>query len=641
MGSDARSQIFEIQAASTSLQSQMLALVNSAAGQLMGFGGIPNVSVSHIGSPEAPSLTSFPTAPGVPPFGDITTPTAPTAPPVETAEVADVVIPTLTATPPSIVFPTFDDIPFPTAPGDAPALTDITVPADPSIILPSPPVWEDFDIPTMPDYVAAKFEGTRPTLPAMDTPGQVFFWEESSFSPALWEALQSQLLADIQGGGDVTSILALAGMFAEQERWVAEQGVQRKEVIEARCRARGFARLTGAARAEMRLIDLDIEKSLAATKAQAVAKQAELSIQYRQFLLEQATGLVVNVELAKWNASNNRAIEAGKIAGEFAYQDLDARVKWFNASLALFQADAAVLEAKIKAALGELDAYKTAMEGARIRGELRDSDVKAYLGQLQGVSQIVEIFKGRLQGAQVAADIQKTRLQAHEIQVQSFVASVNAVRAQYDAKVAQITGEKVKSDVYDSQVRAFVAQLGGAKTVAEIGAIKAGIVSDRNKTATAIYQGAVEAYRAEWSGVSAQVEKMSKQADAIARIYTAEVQGASSDNDSRVRKFVADVQAFVAEMDASVKEAGLILDHGKANAELQQRALSTIAQVSGQGLSAALQQIHGSASLGASDSVSESTSKSESVSESTVTSTSQSNSSSFSENYNYNQSISA
>lgn len=538
-------------------------------------------------------------------------------------------------------FPSFSDITFPSAPGDAPTVAEVSIPADPNITLPSPPTWEDFDIPTMPGYVIPNFEGTRPVLPAMDTPGRVFLYEESSFSPALWEALQGQLLTDLRDGGDVTNILALAGMFAEQERWVTEQGVQRKEVIAATWRAKGYVRLPGPAQAQLRLVDLDVEKSLAATKSQAVAKQAELSITYRQFLLEQASGLVVNVELARWNASNGRAMESAKLAAEFAYQDLDARVKLFNASLALFQADASVLEAKIKAALGELEAYKTAMEGARIRGELRDSDVKAYLGQLQGVGQIVEIYKGRLQGAAVAADVQKSRLQAHEVRVQSYVAAVNAVRAQYDARVAQITGEKTKADIYDSQVRAFMAQLGGAKTVAEIGAIQAGIVSERNKTAATLYQGAVEAYRAEWQGVAAPVEKMSRQADALAKIYSAEVQGAASDNDTRVRKFLADVQAFVAEMDMSIKEAGLLLDREKANADLDMRSLAAIAQVSGQGLSAALQQIHGSASLGASDNVSESTSKSESVSESVVTSTSESKSNSFSENYNYNQSLSA
>ncbi|MHC1788998.1 hypothetical protein [Solidesulfovibrio sp.] len=619
----------------------MLGLVNSAAARLLGAATVPAVSVVHSSHPEKPSLASSPAAPSLPNFGDIASPAAPVAPTIERAEVADVEIPVFSISPPSIVFPGFDDIVFPTAPGDAPAVADIAIPGDPQYVLPSPPSWDDFDIPAMPAYVTPNFEGTRPTLPAMDTPGQIFFYEESVFPPALWEALQSQLLADIQGGGDVTDILALAGMFAEQERWVAEEGTQRKEVIAATWRAKGYARLPGPALAQLRLVDLDIAKSLAATKSQAVAKQAELSIQYRQFLLEQAAGVVVNVELARWNASNNRAVEAGKIAAELAYQDLDARVKLFNAALALFQADAAVLEARIRASLGELEAFKTAMEGARIRGELRDSDVKAYLGQLQGVGQIVEIYKGRLQGAATQAEVQKARLQAYETQVQAYSTRVNAVTAQFNARVAQISGEKAKADVYDSQVRAYTAQLGGAKTVAEIGAIQAGIVSERNKASTAIYQSDVEAFRAKWQGAATQVEKMARQADALVRIYTAEIQGASGDNDARVRRFVGDVQAFAAEMDASIKEAALILDREKSNAELYARALSTIAQVSGQGLSASLQQIHGSASLGASDNVSESTSKSESVSKSTVDSTSTSKSNSFSENYNYNQSRSA
>uniref|UniRef100_I2Q020 Uncharacterized protein n=1 Tax=Desulfovibrio sp. U5L TaxID=596152 RepID=I2Q020_9BACT len=637
--SGAYQKIYDIQTSSTQLQQTMLDLVTSATSLLASPAVIPEVSVSHSGTPTTPTLSAFPATPSLPAFSDILEPTAPTAPSLETTDVADVDIPVFSISPPSIVFPNFDDIEFPAAPGDAPAVADITIPADPEYVLPDAPTWEDFEIPAMPAYVTPNFEGSRPTLPAMDTPGQVFFYEESQFSPALWEALQAQLLDDIQNGGDVSNILALAGMFAEQERWVLEQGTQRKEVIAATWRAKGYTRLPGPALAQLRLVDLDIEKSLAATKTQAVAKQAELSIQYRQFVLEQAATVIANVELAKWNASNNRALEAAKVTAEMAYQDVDARVKLYNLSLALFQADAAVFEAKLKASLSELDAYKTAMEGARIRGELRDSDVKVYLGRLQGVAQVVEIYKGRLQGAATQAEVQKAKLQAYETQVQSFVARVNAVRAQYDCRVAQITGEKAKADVYDSQVRAYTAQLGGAKTVAEIGSIKAGIVSERNKTSTAIYQSNVEAYRARWQGVATQVEKMARQADALVRIYAAETQGVAGENDSKVRAFASAVQAFAAEADASIKEASLLMDRGKALADLNERALAVTAQVSGQGLASALSQIHGTASLGSSDSYTEGKSESHTISEGTTVSTQTSSSRSYGESYNYNTAL--
>jgi len=542
--------------------------------------------------------------------------------------------------PPSLTFPTFDDITFPTSPGEAPAVEDIEIPDIAAYTIPDAPTWDAITIPTMPSYITPNFEGTRPVLPVMDTPGQVFFYEEGQFSSPLWDALQAQLADDLLNGGDVSAILETAGVFAQQERWIIDERERKKEEVRATFAAMGYARLPGAALAQIRLVELDAEKSLESYYTQATAKKADLTVQNRQFTIEKAVGAVVQVALEVWNQSNNRALQAAQASVAATYQDVDARVKLYNLALAQFQADAALFEAKIKATLAELDAYKTEMEGAQIQGQLRDSDVKVYLGKLQAVGQIVEIYKGRLQGAATQAEVQKARLQAYETSVQAYASRVNAVTAQFNAKVAQITGEKAKAEVYSEQVKAYGVQVEGAKTQAEIGQIQAGIVAQRNQSNVQLFSALVDQYKANWSGVATLVEKAKEQSDNLVKLYASEVQGVASDNDSKTRKYSADTQLFASQLDSSIKEANLLFERCKAIAELNERALSVIAQVSGQGLASALGQVHGTASLSSSDSTSASTSTSTATTTSTSTSTSTSHSSSYNENYNYSQSVS-
>lgn len=640
MKSGAFEQVVEVQQASSALQDTMLGYVTSAVTALASSTAIPDVEVSHASTPEAPTLVSSKSAPTLPDFSKSSDPTEPTAPTLETTEVADVDIPVFSATAPNITFPSFDDIPFPDDPGNAPALSDITIPDDPEFTLPDPPSWDDIDVPTMPDYVTPNFEGTRPVLPEMTTPGQVFAFEQADFSPPLWDALQAQLLEDLQNGGDLTNLFALAGMFAEQERWIREDGTQRKEQIEAQWRAKGYSRLPGPAQAQLRLVDLDTEKSLAATRTQATAKQAELAVQYKQFVIEQAGTVTANISLAHWNYANQRVFDAARVTAEMAYQELDARVKVHNLALALYQADAAVFESKIKAALSALEAYKTAMEGAKILGDLRDIDVKVYLGKLQGVGQVIEVYKSRMQAAQIQAQVNTSRLQAFESEVTAYTARVNAVRAHFDALVAQISGEKAKADVFTAQVGAYTAQIGGSKTLAEIGSIQSGIVSDRNKVKAQLYDSAVRAYSAKWQGVATEVDRLSKRADAIVKLYQAESAADAGENDSKARLYAAAVQGFAVEADVSIKEAQLILGRAQTIAEINQKALAVVAQVSGQGLASSLSQVHVTAGLSSSDSTSTSDSTTKATSTSTSTSTSASKSQSFSENYNYSQSMS-
>jgi hypothetical protein len=630
--------ITQIQTASRDYGTQITSELYSVLGQLASGAVIDAPNVSFPSEPGGPSLTGMPSAPAVPGL-EFRAPSAPVAPTLAATDVADVEVPQFAIAAPSLVFPTFDDIVFPAAPGDAPLIEDVAMPADPDVVLPDVPTLSDVDIPAMPDLIVPQFEGVRPVLPAMDTPGQVFFYQEGEFSSPLWEALRDQLADDLRNGGDVGTIAGMANLNAQAVAAIVEDRERKKEEVRDTFAAMGHAKLHGPALAAIQRIERDADRDIQNLQWQLTSRRAELTVQNRQFTVQQALAAVTGVCLEVWNQSNGRALEAAKATVAAAYQDVDARVSLFNCTVSAYQVEAAVMEARIRAALAGLEKAKLELEAAKVRGELNQQRVQTYVAQIQAVAQIVEVFKARLQGAATKAEVQKAKLQAYESSVQAYASRVNATTAQYNAKVSQITGEKAKAEVYESQVRGYQARVDAAKTQAEIGSVRAGIVAEANKSAVALYQADTDAYRANWQGILGQIDAAVKNTANLVQVYDAQVRGTTSDNDIKLRRFLADLQAWTSRLQASVQAADLSLRWGESKARLNEAAQQATAQVLGQLAASAMGQIHGSAAL--SDSSSDSTSVSEQHSVSESTSKSESKSSGYSENYNYNQSLSA
>lgn len=632
--------ISQIQAASMSygseLKGQLYDILNTlGAGAL-----IDAPSVAMPSEPGKPDLAGMPAAPGVPSVA-FTVPTAPGAPTLAEVPPVTVEIPEFSVPDPELRFPSFDDIVFPAAPGDAPAIGDVAIPADPGVDLPVVPTLADIDLPEMPSLVIPQFAGVRPVLPAMDTPGQVFFYQEGEFSNPLWDALRDQLADDLRHGGDVSAIAGMADLNAQAIAAILENRERKKEEIRDAFAAMGHAKLSGPALAAIRLVERDADRDLQNLQWQLTSRRAELTVQNRQFTIQQALQAVVGVALEVWNQGNNRALEAAKAAVAAAYQDVDARVSLFNCQVSAYQAEAAVMQARIQAALSVLEKARIELEAAKVRGELNQQQVQNYSEQIRAVGQIVAVYQARVQGAAVTAEIQKTRLQAYEIGVQAYAARVNATTARFNAKAAEISGQEAKSRAYAEQVRAYADRVAAAKTQADIASVQAGIVAEANKSAVALYQAGTEAYRANWQGILGQVDALVKNTANIVQVYDAQVRGATSDNDIRMRRYLGELQGWGERLRASVQAADMSLRWGETKARLNESSMQASAQVLGSALSSALGQIHGSAALSDSTADSTSTVESHAVSESVVDSTSKSQSNAYSEatNYNYTASV--
>jgi hypothetical protein len=85
-----------------------------------------------------------------------------------------------------------------------------------------------------------------------------------------------------------------------------------------------------------------------------------------------------------------------------------------------------VFESRIRAALAELEQYKTRMEGARLAAEVQGLAAQVYRVQLDGVAALVETYKARMQGVAAKAELERQRLLSHESAVQAYVAGINA-----------------------------------------------------------------------------------------------------------------------------------------------------------------------------------------------------------------------
>ncbi|NMC48747.1 MAG: hypothetical protein GYA47_04860, partial [Desulfovibrio sp.] len=378
-------------------------------------GQISRLEYPHARIADGPDDPRFPDIPEPPGFPSVTVAgvDAPQAPSLEDITLEDIPIPEFTVIAPDILIPGTPDLDWPEAPDGPPSPAEIALPPDPDYVLPDPPVFDPLDIPAMPGAIVPAFEGQRPPVPGLVAPGNLFVHHEAGYVSPLGEALADKVRTDLEQGG--------TGLAPEVEQALWERGKNRlARELETRVReigdrfaAAGCAAPGGPMLALIRQVEAEHAERLADLSRDIGIKQAEMAREQGRFAVETAVALEArNIEL--FNAVASRAFERAQAVARFGYEALDAEINIHNAQMARYQADAAVFESRIRAALAELEQYKTRMEGVRLAAEAQGVAAQVYRVQLEGVAALVETYKARMQGVAAKAELERQRLLSHE-----------------------------------------------------------------------------------------------------------------------------------------------------------------------------------------------------------------------------------
>lgn len=588
---------------------------SEASGLLAGLTGMTfNVTYAPpaFNSIDIPAVN--PTPPGSRPGGDVSYKqpdfkgTSPTIP--EDLNLVTYPVPEYAEKDYGIDIPESPNVLWPTFTKEAPGMPDRVIPTIPAEDIPPIPRITDVTIPSPPNFDDPQFTA-QPPVEDLTVPPVNFTWGESVYQSALKTKLGDVLFQNLVSGG--------SGLDEVTEQAIYDRALSRQEEAEQvmvdelsdDVAQRGFdippgALLTLSSEAENKIL-----RSRADLNKDILVQQSNLAQTNTHFIITQVAGLET-VLINYHSETQTRALDAAKFTVTVAMQAYSLKLEAYKTKLTAYQILAQVYETQIRAQIAKAEFYKAQIEGAKLSVEIQELYIRAYLGQLEGIKATLAVYKLQMEGAQLAASIDKLKLDGYMSEVQAYGIKVNAVTQRFEGYKAQLSGEAIKGQLKQTDVNIYAARSSAYNINNQAEIAKAETALKLIQMNAAVYEQAINKYRADVAGASASVDAQAKVVSADATAYAAEANAYATELRASMSMYEALIAQAKAEGDLAVKNAENMMKAALGNYELVLEAARGTAQIAGQLAAAAAGSIN--ASLHASSSESDSTSTNKSVS---------------------------
>jgi hypothetical protein len=567
--------------------------------------GFTAISFTGLTLPDAPDLPIPIDVPTLTPV-DLTLPTEPAAAPLfqDISTVEPGAAPVLTASAPTVNLPSAPaqlaefaetvpliktDYTFPEVPAALvdpliaePTLGNYVVPTAPTVALPSFDAVAPVDTTTPPTDFAAQFNAAyRDSAPLFVSAveGQMDAWMSRHFPQHHTQlaAIEAKLTAYLQGGSGLSPAVEDQIYARSAAKQAAEARRAESAAFEAAA-ARGFTMPTGAALASIRASRQAAADNNAASAREIVVMQAEMEQKNLQFALTTSIGLRNAALSAMLNyhgnlvALNGQALQYASTALSAIIQVYNLTLEQFRVKLAAYQAEVAVFEARLKAALSLLDLYRAEIDALQAMVQVDQARVAVYRGRIDALEALANVYRSRVQTVVEQASLEKLKVDLFKTKTEAYMATVQGKRAEYDAYAAAINGEEAKVRIFGSQVQAFNAQVTGYKAQIEsqVEVVRAQALTNESRGAN--YRAVLAGYQtiAQTRGEVARVklENQRQEINAFEVAQRAQITYAQIANDNYRTRADILIRNAVLEVDTLIKNADLNLGRTKAAADV-------------------------------------------------------------------------
>ena len=503
--------------------------------------------------------------------------------------------------------PVFGTINIPDAPNmaaiDAPTRpvidTTIVIPDAPTIVLPEMDALTqislpDFQFPTLPT-----FDGTPPTLNGITVPDVFINWVEPVYESELLDELEAKVKTMMAGGTGLPPAIEDALFCRTRERDSAETRKHMQEAIDSWA-ARDFSMPPGMLIKQTDVVREQGRLKASETNRDILVEAAKWEIENIRFAVQQGMALEQLTQNMYENMTK-RMFEVAKYQAEAQINVFNAQIGLFNAQNTAFGTLAQVYRTRLDAALAQLTAYKTAVEGQVAVGQINQQRVEVFKARLSAVQSNVELYKALMQGASVRADTIKNQFDAYRSDVQAYSERIGAEKVKFDAYESRVKGESAKAGVYDAQARAYASTIQAIASKADIKVKSAQVKTEAARARIQKFMGDVDMYKANADVnlrsvqnatlvYQAQVDAWKAKTNAV--VAEAEMAARFADMNTRTNIAYAEMQIsqYTARMQNAIQQAQIALEAAKAlgayTAQLAAGAMSAAhvsASISGSG----------------------------------------------------------
>ena len=513
-----------------------------------------NLDAGQAQRPEEPEISLALPAPT---FGE---------PALSAFTIAPITISGLGVASPSIALPAAPAIVFPEDPGQAPAVIEPVLPSRPTESIPAAPTLSEIALPDAPVFQTPQFNGVMP-IDTVTDPVSSFVYAEPVYSSAMLDEIKATLLDLLQNGG--------TGLNADVEEAIWDRARDRKALINERSyseaeeyfASRGWVLPPGALAGRLQEALAEQTRADEALNQEIAIKQAELAYQATQAAITAGIQLE-GALLSHADQVAARALEAAKYVQEAAIALFNAAVARYNARLEAYKVEAAVYETMIRAALLDLERYKTLLEGVKTQKEIQALQIQIYAARVDAVKTVYDLYRTEMETAKVVSDVQRLKLEGYREKVTAYRARLDAITSRYNVYQAQIAGESEKVKLYSEQVRAYGAEIEGKKVESSIRIAEANAKIEGNKLQ-------IDAMRANIDLYKARIGALSEELSNRAKIYGYRVDAFKGDISLVEAKLRADIESAHATLEHEKNQTTLALKQAEVNLEGAIRAHAT------------------------------------------------------------------
>lgn len=512
--------------------------------------------------------------------------------------------------PVSIPIPEPPSIRNPRGPGQSPRIVAPTFPDEPDLTLPSVPTLDELDLPDIPSLdipaLIAQFDelrAQRPELPpgwlddlALDVPGSVASNYNSTklrsdAAIAENEAYQmaEQKLATMLSGDTGLPVAIEQALFDRAVVREDKSALKREQDVMRAFSSRGYTLPNGVIFGQLQEIYQANQDARQQINRDIYIENARIKVDDIRFAVTQ--GLVAEQMFRQhFIAMSDQSRLITNLMFEYQANLFNARVSYYQADLAGWQAEAVLFRERIALELSRLEETRLALESSRLKGELNEQQVRIYTEEVRAVLVAADVYRTNVSAV-------AERLRADEIRINAYLADVQRYTAetQGNESFVRLYAEQVRA----MQARADIAEIDVRAYAERVRALAIGNTSLRDNEQFTLQrnQQLIDDFRARLDNWNAQLAAETARIGSLATSYSAESDNYRAVLGAEAARVDADNRSFANEVAEGNARAQLEIEKARLNVEQMLRASQLyVSQL--QGATTAMAQLNSSSFSG-------------------------------------------
>lgn len=386
---------------------------------------------------------------------------------------------------------------------EAPSLSSYIVPDKPQVMLPSfdavAPVLDAVAPNDLESTLSHAYANAAPSfVAALDGYVDAMLQKHNPQYHTQMAAIESQLTKYMAGGTGLNDAVENAIYERARSKNRAEESRVRDSAWEDAA-ARGFTLPNGALMSSIQTARQAAANNNAAAAREIVVMQAEYEQKNLQFAVSTSVGLrtaLLNATLSYHQnliTINGQALDYAKSVLNAIVETYNTAVKAFTAKLDAYKADAQVFEVKLKGAMAAVELYSAEIKALEALVTVDRAKVDIYRARIDALSSLANVYRAQIEAVQGRAGLEKLRLDLFQSEVQSYSAVVQAKNAEWQGYVAAVNGQDAKVKIYSAQIDGYRGKIDGYRA-------KIGAQSEAVKATAMTNQARADQYKAVLSG---------------------------------------------------------------------------------------------------------------------------------------------